>query len=197
MITKLHTLVITSPNYKYLLNGFFKQWNKYCDIPIVDTCITEKENWGKSVYNHIKNIECSHLLISLEDYYLIAPYNKNMYNYLLQNEADKYDLVAQVNYWKHYNELNYLVADSSAMYRRSLQLSIWSKDYILHCLEGIRTPWEFELNNSYDGRKVIGLENHIFQYANLILKGEMMNYELDKLSTEDRKEVTSSFCSSN
>ena len=187
---KLHTLVISSPDYKYLLSGFFHQWNKYCcDIPIIDTCITEKENWCKSVYKHIQYIDCSHILLSLEDYYLTGPYNKNNYNYLISNHADKYDLVAQVAYWKHYNELDYLVADNNAQYRRSLQLSIWTKDYLMYSLLGVRTPWEFELAHSNDDRKIIGMENHIFTYANLMLKGKLMDYEVNKLSKRDLEET--------
>jgi len=186
---EIKAIVISSPNYKYLLRGFYHLWHKYCDIPISKEIITSepRDNWCKDVLEGIKDLDCTDILVALEDYYLQKPYDKEQFAYLINQKYDKIDLQGQVNYFEHYGEGGHVVASNSACYRRSLQMSIWKKEYLIQCLKDATNPWSFELTpKSNDNKKIIGLAHNTFFYSNIMLKGSMMNYELDHLNKEDR-----------
>jgi hypothetical protein len=89
--------------------------------------------------------------------------------------------------WGHYD---IIACDSDAMYEMSLQAAIWNRRNLLTLLRPGMNPWEVETQTDMQKQpyKVLGTRQNSIRYSNLMLKGEVVGYELDHI-TEHHREI--------
>jgi hypothetical protein len=77
------------------------------------------------------------------------------------------------------------------MYQMSLQAAIWNRRNLLSLLRPGLNPWEVETQIDMKNQpfRVLGTRQNLVRYANLMLKGEVMNYELDRIPEPHRSTV--------
>jgi len=121
-------------------------------------------------------------ILMLEDYWL----NRDVDRFQLLRmenamrslpEVGKCDLTDDRTKFPHSSVLGFVVSCQTARYRSSLQAAMWDTDYFLGMLKPNRTIWEFELIGEKeamnDGRVILGSEDGILHYDNVMLKGRL------------------------
>jgi hypothetical protein len=73
----------------------------------------------------------------------------------------------------------------------SLQAAIWNRKNFLDLLRPGLTPWEVELQTDMQTQpyRVLGSRQFPVRYANLMLKGEVVNYELEHIPEPHRSVI--------
>lgn len=185
-------LCITSGVYEYLVPGFRYLWDKYTNgLPIEIVKTGDKEQWCADVARRVRMSCEDQILIVLEDYWLTQPLNTEQFTILesvVKYGADKADLMEQVAYFAHedYGRFGLLKACPVSGYKLSLQAAIWNKKFLLRKLATATNPWNFELQDTdYDGSLIVGFPKRSFEYANIMLKGSPMYYEVAKIREFD------------
>jgi hypothetical protein len=189
-------LVLTSPSYTYLMDGFDLQWKKFSGHPY-HTLVTEQNDWNGSIVRYLQSIENKSVLVVLEDYWLNGetnPYKLQLAEAVIDyGFAQKVDLQYQVKHWPHIDFSDtVLEATQDALYRRSLQAAVWNREYLIKCCSEARgqSPWEFETKHGIrDGVRILGFKEPAMSYANVMLKGEPDKFQWSKLSPQDQLEL--------
>jgi hypothetical protein len=178
-------LCVTCGKYRPLVPGFTYLWNEYAGLPIEILETGDVESWCADIAKRIKGGPDKQILLMLEDYWLTQPIIREQLDKLeakVVGGAHKADLEGQVAYFKHTVDGEYVVAEPAACYRTSLQAAIWDRDFLLSKLANATNPWSFELqDNDYDGSVLVGMPTRTMSYANIMLKGAPMWYEVDKI----------------
>ena len=183
----------TSPRYRHLMAGCRLQWARYMPWPLLEF-ETEDANWSGSLFRYLSTLPDPYIGFLLDDYWMVhAPHMPSIVKLTGDiPRADKIDYQGQVGYWPHQVEDGICVADQNAPYRTSTQLAVWRRQYLMGLLHtGGPSPWQFELQGyaANDGRRIIGLLEAPCAYANIMLKGKVMQYELDRLLPADLQDL--------
>jgi hypothetical protein len=90
-----------------------------------------------------------------------------------------------------YGHYDVITCDSDSMYNMSLQVSIWNRRNLLSLLKPGMNPWEVETQTDMVNQpfRVLGSRQNPVRYANLMLKGSVMDYELDKIPEPHRSTI--------
>lgn len=90
--------------------------------------------------------------------------------------------------WGHYD---IIACDKDAMYQMSTQAAIWNRRNLLTLLRPGMNPWEVETQTDMEKQPygVLGTRQFPVRYANLMLKGEVMDYELDRIPEPHRETI--------
>ena len=188
-------LCVTSKNYKDLVPGFQFLWDRYARMPVTILETGDVNRWCAEIDSFLSGSTEQDILLILEDYYQIAPIdvcNLKVLQQAMDGGADKVDLQGQVQFFEHTVESNgMLLAHPAARYRASTQAAIWKKSYLQKKLRsGATTPWSFELQDcDYDGAKIYGLSTPTMLYCNMIYKGTVAGYEVDRIRENDWQDM--------
>ena len=187
----MRVFVSTCDKYDAVIKPFMYLFNKFWDSDIKVTILgyrkpnfdlydnfdfvsiaDKQENvnqWSTDFRNYFESIEDEHFLWTVEDSYLIRPFNKNIFNelnkYLDDENLGRISLVnatekKQHNILEKHEDFNIIEQGQNTEYRISVLWSVWKKDYLLKYLTPNQNPWDFEWNQSQraknDGFKVLG-----------------------------------------
>lgn len=196
-------IALTSPEYRFLDDGFLYLWNKYINFP----CFlfeTAQNAWAKSFHKYLQTLNDEPIMLVLTDYFIIDYPDINR---LLQAKqliddkfVDKVDLTDQVKYWgsqdAYIGYLNCFMANPSSQYRQSTQAAIWDYNMILDYFSHYDSPWNWETGkwSMHDRYNIIGFDKKVIEYANVYLKGSPDQFQINKIKTEDREYLKSIGC---
>jgi hypothetical protein len=75
-------------------------------------------------------------------------------------------------------------------YQMSFQAGIWNRDLLMRLIAPGKTPWEMEIHTQPpENMRVIGTRQNPVRYANIMLKGEVQDNEMDKIPEVHRRKV--------
>ena len=160
-----------------------------------------KEKWSDGLIRLLMDYNDDVFVLLLEDYLLRRTVDHNgistLANYMRlrdNNDIVRFDLTADRLYgkgmkdiepWGHYDIIE---CDKDAMYQMSLQAAIWNRRNLLSLLRPGMTPWEVEIQTDMTVQpyRVLGTRQWPVRYANLMLKGQVVGYELDLIPEPHR-----------
>lgn len=185
----------TPPQFTLPPNFFFHR---------IDKKSYPKEKWSDGLIRLLNDYQDDIFVLLLEDYLLRRTVDHNgvatlaQYMRLQQNsDVVRFDLTADrlygkgmrdVDNWGHYD---IIACDKDAMYEMSLQAAIWNKKNLLALLRPGMTPWEVETQTDMTQQpyRVLATRQWPVRYANLMLKGEVVNAELDLIPEPHRSDI--------
>jgi hypothetical protein len=90
-----------------------------------------------------------------------------------------------------YGHYDIITCDKDAMYNMSLQAAIWNRRNLLSLLKPGMNPWRVEMETDMVNQpyRVLGTRQNPVRYANLMLKGDVMDYELDRIPEPHRSTI--------
>lgn len=92
---------------------------------------------------------------------------------------------------EEYGHYDIVACDKDAMYEMSLQAAIWNRRNLLKLLRPNMNPWEVEIQTDMTKQpyRVLGTRQWPVRYANLMLKGEVVDYELESIPEPGRTAI--------
>jgi hypothetical protein len=163
-----------------------------------------KEMWSDGLIRFLNDYPDDIFVLMLEDYLLRRTVDCAGVSTLAQymrlgnnNDVVRFDLTADRLYgkgmhdiepWGHYD---IIACDKDAMYEMSLQTAIWNRRNLLTLLRPGMNPWEVETQTDMQKQpyRVLGTRQNPVRYANLMLKGEVMDYELEHIPEPHRSAI--------
>jgi hypothetical protein len=184
----MKVLVTTSNNYLFLLEPYYKLFNKYwpgqeiiflgfdaSNVPsLPENCtfhsLGRQEDFGKiwtdPLIPYINSIKDEYFIVTVEDMMLMKPIDVNKMR-LLEDEiktakADKALLDSHLNIYTVPHKEGLVKLKQEAPYRTTLHPCIWRKEYFKRYLKPGYSAWDFELVNmgesQTDGATIISLD---------------------------------------
>ena len=160
-------------------------------------------SWTDPLRDYLNTTPESHFLLMLEDYWLTHPVDQakveELEKEVTQFGVSKADLSYDVGLYKttRYKE-KFLCSLQTTRYRNSLQAAIWNKDYFMKFLKPGWSPWEFELKGMRlafnDGATIISFPEEVVRYANIYLKGKVLEEHVNRIPQEDMKVLREQGC---
>jgi|GEM_PF-1194958 len=139
-------------------------------------------SWSSKVRKAIKEIDEQYVLVMLDDYFLTEEVNNDYFysiiDLIMKNNIDYISLVPSKTIKNDLTFLNIKRISNKNLYGKTLQPSIWRKDYLLKCLfEDDFSPWEFENRQKMKSDFVINgndycVIDNFFQFCNGVLQGD-------------------------
>ena len=191
----MKAIVTTCNAYAHLVLGFQWLWKKYVGLDITIVHMPQEKTWCAALAEAVAGIEDEHILLVLEDYWMVRPMNKERFEKLLwviqKWGIAKVDLQRQVFHWQHIPCGEYYEAAQLANYRASTQTAIWKKSHLLRKLECGGSAWDFELQSGSmnDGATILGLAEPTMDYANVMYKGKPDVVQIQRIQESDWKEM--------
>jgi len=158
-----------------------------------------KERWSDGLIRFLQDYHDDVFVLLLEDYLLCRTVDHNGINTLadymrFHDDVVRLDLTTDRLYGKGmhdvepYGHYDIIACDKDAMYEISLQAAIWNRRNLLTLLKPNMNPWEVETQTDMVKQpyRVLGTRQFPVRYANLMLKGEVMDYELERIPEEHR-----------
>ena len=165
-------MIITRTFGSRSLIFFFKNWPdcpykiylgtnfENCDYPNVTTVLSkEKTDWTSELYKILEQIPESHILLTLEDYFIYEPVDNDeiMRYFEIMQRTDAaflrlavfpklFESFFPAKVCEPYDDVGEI--EKGSKYRVNLQIAIWEKESLMELLSGSESPWEFELNGS-------------------------------------------------
>lgn len=225
----LRVFVITCDKYSFALKGFVAQFQKYwselqevvvcgytpVDLPpnfsFLQIAATEypSNQWTTGLAQVLRQIDDSHLVILLEDYWLCRGVNHQAVNTLyelcqLHPQILRMDLTDDRQYNGHaqdfeyvpyygYNDIVWTPPDSP--YQSSLQAGIWNRRLLLEVLHEGESAWQFEIGQTGANIRnrpdlwVLGTRQRPVRYANVFKGGDTSKMNLEGLTNQDIEEL--------
>ena len=204
----IQNLVLTSDPRNWLLKGFFVQWDKYSpqkeiiiagfskpdfELPDYATFYSignfedyPANKWSNALIKTLTELDISHPLIMLEDYWLTREINPHMYGCaeLLHKNDNllRFDVTSDRLYCNniiqevmHYRDID-VFQSAHTHYHVSLQAGVWNTNRMLEILIPDETPWQFEIDGSNRAKDMIVLGNRqwLMQYQIAVRAGEFV-----------------------
>lgn len=163
-----------------------------------------KEKWSNGLIRFLQDYQDDLFVLLLEDYLLQRTVDHNSITTLAEymmlgknNDVVRLDLTADrlygkgmhdVDHWGHYD---IIACDKDAMYEMSLQAAIWNRRNLLRLLRPGMNPWEVEIQTDMTSQpyRVLGTRQWPVRYANLMLKGQVVDYELERIVEPHRSAI--------
>tara|TARA_Y100000592_G_scaffold781_1_gene1260 strand:+ start:12155 stop:13915 length:1761 start_codon:yes stop_codon:yes gene_type:complete len=171
-------------------------------------------NWTKYIYDFLKTIDDTHIIFSIDDYWLCETPNYEKINkasnlMTVNDKIGRFDLTfdSQVEGnllpIKNLEDHGIVVKHPLAPYRVSTQPAIWKLEYLLEIMNNNWSPWQFEINGSQLASTKYTNTNHTFAFYDkdmdkypirTIAKGAVSRHNPNKynvlgLSTDTIKEM--------
>jgi hypothetical protein len=165
----------------------------------IDRRAYPKKMWSDGLIKFLLAMNDDVFVLMLEDYLLrrtvdhqgimtLADYmriNQDVVRFDLTNDRLNAENMHDVEPWGHYD---IIACEKNSMYEMSLQAAIWNRKNFLELLRPGLTPWEVELQTDMQTQpyRVLGSRQWLVRYSNLMLKGEIMDYELEHIPEPHR-----------
>lgn len=161
-----------------------------------------QEKWSNGLIKFLNDVEDDYFCLMLEDYWLVRNVdtggiraivnlmkrNKNVLkvdvtNDRLHSHGDPRDAVLY-KHWKHYDVIQ---TKAGTPYQMSLQAAIWNRKMMLSLLKPDKSPWEVEIHTSPPEQMIVlGTHQWPCRYANAVLKGKIVQKEINKVPKPQR-----------
>lgn len=163
-----------------------------------------KQKWSNGLISFLKAYQDDIFILLLEDYLMCRTVDHTgigtLANYMSMpdnRDVVRFDLTADRLYGKGmrdieaYGHYDIIACDKDAMYEMSLQAAIWNRRNLLNLLRPDMNPWEVEIQTDMTQQpyRVLGTRQMPVRYANLMLKGEVVNYELERIPEPHRSAI--------
>lgn len=163
-----------------------------------------KQKWSDGLIQLLNAYQDEWFILLLEDYLLQRTVDHQGINTLVEylkypknDDVVRFDLTADRLYGKgmhdleSYGHYDIIACDKDAMYEMSLQAAIWNRRNLLKLLKPDMNPWEVEIQTDMTQQpyRVLGTRQWPVRYANLMLKGEVMDYELEHIPEPHRTSI--------
>jgi len=171
-------------------------WKKIADFPY------PKNMYSDGMIKLFQDFPERHFVLMLEDYFLTRTVDHRgveaMAEYCRQHPGVlRCDLTTDRLYngkMKDYGEswgcYDIIESPHGSEYQMSFQTGIWNRDLLMRLLVPGKSPWEVEIHTSPpENMRVIGTRQNPVRYANLMLKGQVQDTELDKIPGQHREKV--------
>lgn len=160
-----------------------------------------KEKWSDGLIRFLQDYQDDVFVLLLEDYLLCRTVDHQgvatLAEYMMMqknHDVVRFDLTADRLYakgmrdiepWGHYD---IIACDKDAMYEMSLQAAIWNRRNFLKLLRPGMNPWEVETQTDMTNQpyRVLATRQWPVRYANLMLKGQVVEYELEHIPEPHR-----------
>jgi hypothetical protein len=142
----------TPPKFDLPSNATFFSIGNFSDYPL--------DKWSDSLLVVLNHIDDEHIIIMLEDYWIVRPVDdyavRVLYRYA-QNSPDviKVDLAADrlfaggvKRHQLHIGYIEILESDRSSAYHMSLMTGLWNVNLMKSVLEPGWTPWDVEMSGT-------------------------------------------------
>lgn len=167
------------------------------------------KEWSTSLIDYLETIDDDLFVLLLEDYwlcrtvdcqgisslcdyihYINLPILKmDLTNDRIHDWGKDYPEIKDMGYWGRHD---IVFSPVGTPYRMSLQAAIWNRKKLLEVLPRGKTPWEVEMHvNPSEEYFVLGTREFPLRYANAILKGDIMGYEIEHIEEPHRSIVQS------
>ncbi len=144
--------------YPLVLNTETKKFNS----PFIDITIFNSGNipWSDRVLNALETIESEFVLFLLEDFFLMSPVKKEVFDSALSliSENEKIGVICfnpdiDARAWKTKGSYsNYFTElKKGSIARINAVAALWRKDFFVKILKRGESPWEFEANGTKRG----------------------------------------------
>lgn len=163
------------------------------------------KKWSDALIDFLNKMDDEVFCLLLEDYFLIRGVDHVGMETLASYMRDRPDILrldltndrlhargdardAQLHgHWGHYD---IIVTPHGTEYQMSLQAALWNKELMLKVLKHGKSPWEVEVHTSPpEEMLVLGTHQWPLRYCNAMLKGKIVDYELDKIPEPHRSKV--------
>src|SRR3990170_4424942 len=156
------------------------------------------ERWSDGMIKFLNAMPDSHFVLLLCDYWLTRTVDvrgvQACYEYVrAKDEVLRIDLTTDRLYtggmfdvepWGCYDIIE---TPFESSYQMSVQAGIWNRQRMLEVLVPGKTAWEAEIHTQPPPEmRVLGTRQRPVAYANAILKGELQEYEVDKIPQSHR-----------
>lgn len=159
----------------------------------IDAAPYPTNRWSDALIATLKSIDNDLVLLMLEDYWLCREPDTeciDMLAYFMKENPNvlKIDLTSShIHRWDNAPEAedllsigHYDIIKSPKLYpyRMSLQSALWNRERLLNILQPGLTPWQIEMYYGVPDEIVLGTRQLPLRYANIVLKGKVMDYEV-------------------
>lgn len=181
----------------FQLNNNIKKYliceNSPKNISYFDHVITNKpkKSWSKQLIDSLSKINSEYIIYCLEDFIFYKKTDSIKLNYYLNWAYDKkvryLRLMPKPKGFKKV-ERNIYELGPYALYKNSLFLTVWNKDYLLKILKNYKTPWEFEVLGTRHVRHTEGyytINEKFIYFHHLVAKGSFINRSFNKLKLDN------------
>lgn len=158
--------------------------------------------WSDGLIKLLNQIDDSHFVLMLEDYYISRPVNVQavhmLYDYMLQfRNVLKMDLYSDRLYaggmtdYNHCGYLDLVRSDPASQYHMSLMAGLWNRELMLRFLIPGENPWQVELEGTprvaraADEVMVLGTRNMPVRHILAHRRGNPSELLLDGLDPAD------------
>jgi hypothetical protein len=161
-----------------------------------------KNMWSDGLIRFLGDFQDDIFVLMLEDYLLrrtvdcagvstLAEYmrmNQDVVRFDLTNDRLNAEGMHDIEPYGHYD---IIACNKDTMYEMSLQCAIWNRRNLLSILKPGLTPWEVELQTDMTQQpfRVLGSRQMPVRYSNLMLKGEIVDYELEHIPEPHRSNI--------
>ena len=163
-----------------------------------------KEKWSDGLIRFLQDFNDEIFVLMLEDYLLrrtvdhqgimtLADYmrlrsNQDVVRLDLTNDRLNAEGMHDIEPYGHYD---IIACNKDTMYEMSLQAAIWNRRNLLAVLRPGFTPWEVETHSNmiHQPFRVLGTRQFPVRYSNLMLKGDVMDYELEHIPEPHRSDI--------
>lgn len=185
----------TPPQFQLPPNFIFHQ---------IDKRPYPKKMWSDGLIQFLQAFNDDIFILLLEDYLLCRTVDHQgimtLADYMNQgknSDVVRFDLTndrlnaAGMHDIEPYGHYDIIACNKDTQYEMSLQAAIWNRRNLLSMLRPGLTPWEVELQTDMQAQpyRVLGCRQFPIRYANLMLKGEVMDYELEHIPEPHRSAI--------
>lgn len=164
-----------------------------------------KNKWSDGLIHFLNDYRDDVFVLMLEDYLLRRTVDhqgvSTLADYMrmgINQDVVRLDLTTDRLYgkgmrdiepWGHYD---IIACDKDAPYEMSLQTALWNRKNFLSLLRPGMNPWEVETQTDMTKQpyRVLGTRQNLVRYANLMLKGAVMDYELEHIPEPHRTTIS-------
>lgn len=161
-----------------------------------------KQEYSNGVRKFLQEYKETHFVLLLEDYFLTRTVDHRGINSLADYCRDHPDILRcdlttdrlyngkMKDQWEGWGHYDILESPHGSEYQFSFQAGIWNRDLLLRLVEPNKTPWEMEIHTSPpENMRVIGTRQNPVRYANIMLKGEVQDHEVERIPQPHRDRV--------
>lgn len=205
---KMSTVVLSFDKYSDIWPVFFKCFEKNWKVSsqtylitnelrdsftnVTTLCVGPEKSWSDRARKAIQKIDSEYILLMLEDYFVISPFEnkecEKLLDFMEKNKADYLRIYPfpQIKFSNTDNSEIHKIPEN-LLYGVNLQPAIWKKDYLLKLLGNDDfSAWEFEArqkngSNLRINGNIYTVDNKIFEMLNGVLQGKWYPPSVKKL----------------
>lgn len=164
------------------------------------------ELWSNALIKFLKDMPDPYFVMMLEDYWICRTVDTGgiaaAYDYirsdpnilkidLTNDRLHRWDGAPEIIDYDYYGHYDIILSPKGIPYRMSMQSAIWNRELLLKILEPNKNPWETEMQiDPPPEMLVLGTRQFPLHYANAVLKGAVVDYEVKRIPEPHRANIS-------